>query len=100
MNNEVPVYTTIVDRNGNSYPTGGCQIVPTCESDHDNIWSFNLQLIAPNGSKVTIANGGSDWGWKRPAPEQMVEDRDRVNEAIKNGERFFDLRDEVATKAT
>lgn len=55
-------------------------------------------MVAPNGNEFTIENGGKGWSWRRPAPEQMVEDRDRITQAIKNGERFFDLRVKTSVK--
>ncbi len=100
MNTYAPVYTMVIDRNGNSYPAGGCRIAPVLESDHDNIWSFSLLVIAPSGNEFTIENDGKDWSDQRPAPARMVEDRDRITQAIKNSEHVIDLRDEILGKAT
>ncbi len=85
-------YTTVIGRDGNSFPAGGCRVI--LKSDGPGMYWYELGIIAPNGNEFTLeACGLLDRNVPDYKQKAFEADRDLINEAIKNGQTVLDLRD-------
>lgn len=80
---------TVIDKEGNAYPVGGCRIASVPLSEGYN--EYELLLISPLGSKeYTIAKTGSAWGdW--PIPGTMTALRDKIVQALRDKTTLLDF---------